>query len=142
MLPEHVIIGSKISNNCMSEDSVDFRNIKHVEFLCQSIQQSHINLISAQAEGIKSLVWHVAWKDEILGAMPAFANKQLDRMKLMILSHQGLRFSQLLDHNLTLFCKEVEVDSNAEYDLEFVYPSTQQAQRQKNENYEILSLQF
>lgn len=87
MLPEHVVIGAKISNSCMSEDAVDFRNIKHVEFLCQCIQQSHIHLIGAQAQGIKSLIWHVAWKDEIFGAMPAFANKQLDFMRLKILSH-------------------------------------------------------
>ena len=124
VLPEHVIIGSKVSNNCMSEEAVDFSKIKHAEFHCQTMQQSHINLIGAQARDIKSLIFHVAWKDEILGALHSFRDKQLDLMKLKIQTYQGLRFTQLLDQNFTLYTKYVEVETNAEYDLEFNFPST------------------
>lgn len=53
-------------------------------------------------------------------------------MKLKIQTYQGLRFSQLLDQNFTLYTKYVEVETNAEYDLEFNFPSTQKAQRQQN----------
>mmetsp|Transcript_844 Transcript_844/g.1134 ORF Transcript_844/g.1134 Transcript_844/m.1134 type:complete len:242 (+) Transcript_844:560-1285(+) len=142
VLPEHVIIGSKVSNNCMSEDAVDFSHIKHAEFQCQSMQQSHINLIGAQAKGIKSLIFHIAWKDELLGALQNFTDKKLDLMRIKINSHQGLRFTQLLDQNLTLFTKQVEVETNAEYDLEFSSPSSEKAQKQKNENYEMTSIEF
>lgn len=74
------MVGANLGLSCLPEGSVDFSGVTVAEYYLNVIEKSYLDSLARQATGIKRLIFHAFWTQNVFINLRLFANSKLDHM--------------------------------------------------------------